>query len=61
MRPETQTVILLGRGVEYKLRISNLNFNFPPTTLFTKAPEKIFTIENICDYPVEFFWHHLDR
>ncbi|XP_072764383.1 hydrocephalus-inducing protein homolog [Anoplolepis gracilipes] len=57
---ETQTVTLLGRGVERKLRISDLNINFPPTILFTEVQEKIFTIENTCDYPVEFFWHHLD-
>lgn len=58
---ETQTVTLLGRGIEHKLRISDLNINFPPTVLFTEVQEKIFTIENTCNYPVEFFWHHLDR
>ncbi|XP_011690792.1 PREDICTED: hydrocephalus-inducing protein-like [Wasmannia auropunctata] len=57
---ETQMVTLLGHGVEHKLRISDLDINFPSTVLFTELLEKIFTIENTCNYPVEFFWHHLD-
>jgi len=58
---ETQVVTLLGHGIEHKLRISDLNISFPPTILFTEVLEKVFTIENTCNYPVEFFWHHLDR
>ncbi|XP_036144321.1 LOW QUALITY PROTEIN: hydrocephalus-inducing protein [Monomorium pharaonis] len=58
---ETQIVTLLGRGIEYKLQISDLEINFSPTILFTEVLEKEFTIENTSDYPVEFFWHHLDR
>lgn len=58
---ETQVVTLLGYGIEHKLQISDLNINFPPTILFTEVQEKVFTIENMYNYPVEFFWHHLDR
>ncbi|KYQ52600.1 Hydrocephalus-inducing protein [Trachymyrmex zeteki] len=58
---ETQVVTLLGHGIEYKLRISDLDISFPPTMLFTEVLEKTFTIENTCNYPVEFFWHHLDN
>lgn len=58
---ETQVVTLLGHGIEYKLRISDLDISFPPTMLFTEVLEKTFTIENTCNYPVEFFWHHLDK
>lgn len=58
---ETQVVTLLGHGIECKLRISDFNINFSPTMLFTEVQDKVFTIENTCNYPVEFFWHHLDR
>ncbi|XP_018395305.1 PREDICTED: hydrocephalus-inducing protein homolog [Cyphomyrmex costatus] len=57
---ETQVITLIGNGIEYKLRISDLDISFPPTVLFTEVLEKTFTIKNICNYPVEFFWHHLD-
>ncbi|XP_011879968.1 PREDICTED: uncharacterized protein LOC105568710 [Vollenhovia emeryi] len=57
---ETQVVTLLGHGIEHKLRISDRDINFPPTVLFTEVQEKVFTIENTCNYPVELFWHHLD-
>ncbi|KAG5334606.1 HYDIN protein, partial [Acromyrmex charruanus] len=57
---ETQVITLLGHGIEYKLRISDLDISFPPTVIFTEVLEKTFTIENKCNYPVEFFWHHLD-
>ncbi|KYN44368.1 Hydrocephalus-inducing protein [Trachymyrmex septentrionalis] len=57
---ETQVITLLGHGIEYKLQISDLDISFPPTVIFTEVLEKTFTIENKCNYPVEFFWHHLD-
>jgi len=52
---------LLGHGIEYKLQISDLDISFPPTVIFTEVLEKTFMIENKCNYPVEFFWHHLDK
>lgn len=58
---EEQTVTLHGHGTERKVRISDLDIDFSPTVPFTGVQEKIFTIENVCEQPVEFFWHHLDR
>ncbi|EFN85829.1 Hydrocephalus-inducing protein [Harpegnathos saltator] len=59
-RLEERTITLHGHGVERELRISDLDIDFPPATPFVGAQEKIFTIENVCGHPVEFFWHHLD-
>lgn len=58
---EDQTVTLHGHGTSRKLQISDLNIVFLPVVPFAGAREKIFTIENVCEDPVEFFWHHLDR
>lgn len=58
---ETQTVTLLGRGIKRKLRISETDITFPATIPFTGVQEKTLTVENICDYPVELSWNHLDR
>ncbi|XP_039306782.1 hydrocephalus-inducing protein homolog [Solenopsis invicta] len=60
MSLETQIVTLLGHGIEHKLQISDLDINFSPTILSTGVLEKVFTIKNTSNYPIEFFWHHLD-
>ncbi|XP_014477569.1 PREDICTED: hydrocephalus-inducing protein homolog [Dinoponera quadriceps] len=57
---EEQTITLRGHGTERKLQISESDIDFPPSVPFTGVREKIFTIENVCEDPVEFFWHHLD-
>jgi hypothetical protein len=53
--------MLLGHGIDHKLHISETDITFPPIMLFNGIQEKIFTIENVGDYPVELSWCHLDR
>nr|XP_034173204.1 hydrocephalus-inducing protein homolog isoform X3 [Osmia lignaria] len=57
---ESQVITLIGRGIEKHLNVIEPDIQFEPIVPFTKIQETIFTIENPCDYPVEFFWHHLD-
>ncbi|XP_076221868.1 hydrocephalus-inducing protein homolog [Nomia melanderi] len=57
---ETPTIVLTGRGVEKTLRITEPVIKFLPVVPYTHVQDAIFTIENPSDYPVEFFWHHLD-
>ncbi|XP_043251740.1 hydrocephalus-inducing protein homolog [Colletes gigas] len=58
---ETQIVSLTGHGVEKSLSIIEPVVQFLPTVPFTEIQETVFTIRNACNYPVEFFWHHLDN
>ncbi|XP_048264436.1 LOW QUALITY PROTEIN: hydrocephalus-inducing protein [Bombus terrestris] len=60
MSPETQIVAITGRGIEKRLNIIEPTIQFLPTIPYTNIQEVVFTIENTCNYPVEFFWHHLD-
>ncbi|XP_029041388.2 hydrocephalus-inducing protein homolog [Osmia bicornis bicornis] len=57
---ESQVITLIGCGIEKHLNVIEPDIRFEPIVPFTKIQETIFTIENPCDYPVEFFWHHLD-
>ncbi|XP_076763162.1 uncharacterized protein LOC143430670 [Xylocopa sonorina] len=57
---ETQIVKLIGRGIEKRVNIIAPVIRFLPTVPFTEIQDKVFTIENACDYPMELFWHHLD-
>ncbi|KAK9306551.1 hypothetical protein QLX08_002752 [Tetragonisca angustula] len=61
MSLEMQIVVLTGRGIEKSLNIIKPTIQFLPTVPFTDIQETVFTIENTCNYPVEFFWHHLDE
>ena len=61
MSPETQIVAITGRGIEKRLNIIEPTIQFLPTIPYTNIQEVVFTIENTCNYPVEFFWHHLDE
>ncbi|XP_026670106.1 hydrocephalus-inducing protein homolog [Ceratina calcarata] len=61
MSSETETIALTGRGIEKNLNVVESNIRFVPTIPFTEIQEVIFTVENACNYPVEFFWHHLDE
>ncbi|XP_043589569.1 hydrocephalus-inducing protein homolog [Bombus pyrosoma] len=60
MSPETQIVAITGRGIEKRLNIIEPTIQFLPAIPYTNIQEVVFTIENTCNYPVEFFWHHLD-
>ncbi|KAK2576816.1 hypothetical protein KPH14_005450 [Odynerus spinipes] len=57
---EFQIITLTGYGVERKLNINEPVVKFSPTVPYLEMQELEFTIENTCEYPVEFFWHHLD-
>ncbi|KAK1122967.1 hypothetical protein K0M31_008605 [Melipona bicolor] len=61
MSLEMQIIALTGRGIEKSLNIIKPTIQFLPTVPFTDIQETVFTIENTCNYPVEFFWHHLDE
>lgn len=61
MSLEIPVVSLTGRGIEKSLNIIKSNIEFNPVIPFTVIQEIVFTIENTCHYPVEFFWHHLDE
>ncbi|XP_053973580.1 hydrocephalus-inducing protein homolog [Hylaeus volcanicus] len=61
MSLETLVVALTGHGVEKSLNVIDSVVRFLPVVPFTEIQEAIFTVENSCDYPVEFFWHHLDN
>ncbi|CAD1478444.1 unnamed protein product [Heterotrigona itama] len=60
MSLEMQIIALTGRGIEKSLNIIKPTIQFLPIVPFTDIQERVFTIENTCNYPVEFFWHHLD-
>ncbi|XP_043670273.1 hydrocephalus-inducing protein homolog [Vespula pensylvanica] len=57
---ELQTIALTGHGIERKLDINESSIKFLPTIPYMEIQEREFTIENNCEYPIEFFWHHLD-
>lgn len=61
MSLETQVVSLKGRGIERSLNIIEPSIEFAASVPFTEVQEIVFRIENAVDYPVEFFWHHLDE
>lgn len=61
MSLEMPVISLTGRGIEKSLNIVKSNIQFNPVIPFTVTQEIVFTIENTCHYPVEFFWHHLDE
>lgn len=61
MEPDVRKcVTLTGRGIEKSLDIIEPTIEFLPCVPFTEVQEVDFRIENNCNYPVEFFWHHLD-
>ncbi|CAK9811305.1 Hydrocephalus-inducing protein [Anthophora quadrimaculata] len=60
MSLETPIVSLTGRGIEKSLNIIEPVIQFLPTVPYTNIQEIVFTVENVCNYPVEFFWHHID-
>ncbi|XP_076283504.1 uncharacterized protein LOC143210498 [Lasioglossum baleicum] len=61
MSLETATVVLTGRGTEKTLSIAEPVIQFLPAVPYTHVQDAVFAIENTSDYPVEFFWHHIDR
>lgn len=61
MSLETQVVSLKGRGIERSLNIIEPSIEFAASVPFIEVQEIVFRIENAVDYPVEFFWHHLDE
>nr|XP_033321140.1 hydrocephalus-inducing protein homolog [Megalopta genalis] len=61
MSLETPTVVLTGRGIERSLTIDEPVIQFLPMVPYTCGQDAGFAIENASDYPVEFFWHHVDR
>ncbi|XP_078052175.1 hydrocephalus-inducing protein homolog [Augochlora pura] len=58
---ETPTVVLTGRGIEKSLTIDEPVIQFLPVVPYTCAQDAAFAIGNASDYPVEFFWHHINR
>ncbi|XP_046822173.1 uncharacterized protein LOC124425640 [Vespa crabro] len=58
---ELQTIALTGHGMERKLNVNESFITFLPTVPYMEIQEREFTIENNCEYPIEFFWHHLDN
>ncbi|XP_047350386.1 uncharacterized protein LOC124949428 [Vespa velutina] len=58
---ELQTIALTGHGMERKLNVNESFIKFLPTVPYMEIQEREFTIENNCEYPIEFFWHHLDN
>nr|XP_050852292.1 LOW QUALITY PROTEIN: uncharacterized protein LOC127064781 [Vespula vulgaris] len=57
---ELQTIALTGHGIERKLDINESSIKFLPTIPYMEIQEREFMIENNCEYPIEYFWHHLD-
>ncbi|XP_076659704.1 hydrocephalus-inducing protein homolog [Halictus rubicundus] len=61
MSSETPTVVLTGRCIEKTLSIAEPVIRFLPVVPYTHVQDAVFAIENASDYPVELFWHHIDR
>ncbi|KAI4504415.1 hypothetical protein M0802_000886 [Mischocyttarus mexicanus] len=57
---ELQRITLMGHGIERKINLSESFIQFLPTIPYLDVQERELTIENNSEYPIEFFWHHLD-
>lgn len=58
---EPVVVNVSGKGVERKLKINQSTIKFKPLVPNTVAEEATIIIENPGPYPVEFYWHHLEK
>lgn len=58
---ETFVVNLRGAGVTPELKIENPYLEFNPALPFSNNSTKIFKIQNLCPFPIEFLFSDLDE
>lgn len=58
---EPKIVLLKGRGIEHKIKISQPSVEFGSVLPHSRPEGRIFTVENTGQKAVELYWQHLDK
>ncbi|XP_028982034.1 hydrocephalus-inducing protein homolog [Diachasma alloeum] len=56
-----ESLKLMGRGIDQKLRISEGSIIFAPGVPGATSEKKEFSVKNLSKSPLEFAWQHLDK